>query len=520
MKEEVFDKIKAATEILETMPINNEKNIERYNEKIQELKNEYGNIKNKIVEEIQSRFKKKIDGKTKEETEYLKKELENYEYIMEIVNTIPSPYEKSNLDREIYKLGKYYKENLETVNNQILICITILRNLGVNISPQSFTISEYAKEYMEVFFSGMKLGDINSEEIKNKFEEIYWKCPDLITHIEINIKSIYRNNINIVNRFYAQKKQEILVKYKIKEEEIEEQYLVTKKQLDTLELMQRNTILNLFLSGTLKVKDYTHDKIESYYEKILDREALDTIKNNPQKLEEYDNTILKLKNSIYEYKKFMEYKFILEAVISKYKEKENYKILCKEDRKKIDSKESKIKKLNKKRTWGKKKNKNPEINTIINALKSDYKTFEKNKFYRQIADMVTSTTTIYDILNLASCFYTFLVDCIIEQDREIEPIAIDKKVDDLIEFVKSPYITIINNIYIEENKDIALMIKDRYKLWDFKIEKEDLEKENIDTLLDILEKIRINYAMKKNGLEINEISNLCEYKKIIKDNNK
>ena len=112
------------------------------------------------------------------------------------------------------------------------------------------------------------------------------------------------------------------------------------------------------------------------------------------------------------------------------------------------------------------------------------------------------------------------MDCIIKNDKEIEQTEIDKKINELIEFVKFPYFTIINNIYIDENKDIALIIKDRYKLLNFNIEKDDLAEDNLDNLLNLLEKIKINYAIKKAGLNIEEIISICNFKKVIEENNR
>ncbi len=520
LKNNILDKIKADKELLETMPVNNEKNTQKYNEKIQELEKEYAVLENQILNEIEKRFNSKIETKPNKEIQKLQNELENYENIIEIINNIKTPYEKSNLSKETYRLGKYYKENLENVNNQILICVNILRNLGIEISAQDFTISDYAKEYMEVFFSEMKIGDIDSDNIKNKFEEIYWKCPDLITHIELNIKEIYMNNLNIINKYYEKKKQEILSKYKIDEEKITEQYYITKKELEKLELINRDILINKFLSGELNVKDYTQDKINSYYEKILDKEVLNIISENKEKIEEADINILKFKNSIYEYKKYLEYKFIIDEVIEKYKEKDKYKSLFKEDLKKIKSNENKIKKINKKSIFGNRKNNNQELNNLTNELKNNYKAFIRDEVYSKIANDISNATSLYSLLNLASCFYEFLVDCITKNNKEIEQVEIDKKINELIEFIKFPYFTIINNIYIDENKDIALIIKDRYKLLNFNIEKEDLAEDNLDNLLNLLEKIKIDYAIKKAGLKIEEITNLCEFKRIIEENKK
>lgn len=143
-----------------------------------------------------------------------------------------------------------------------------------------------------------------------------------------------------------------------------------------------------------------------------------------------------------------------------------------------------------------------------------------NNIYSKIVNEIDGATSIYSVLNLASCFYGFLVDCIIKNNKEIEQQEIDKKIDNLIEFTKFPHFNILNNIYIGEDKDIALIIKDRYKLLNFNIEKQDLVAENLDNILELLEKIKIYYAMQKAKLTVDGIRNICDLKKIIDESNK
>ena len=61
LKNNILDKIKADKELLETMPVNNEKNTQKYNEKIQELEKEYAVLENQILNEIEKRFNSKIE---------------------------------------------------------------------------------------------------------------------------------------------------------------------------------------------------------------------------------------------------------------------------------------------------------------------------------------------------------------------------------------------------------------------------------------------------------------------------
>ena len=56
-------------------------------------------------------------------------------------------------------------------------------------------------------------------------------------------------------------------------------------------------------------------------------------------------------------------------------------------------------------------------------------------------------------------------------------------ISNLDDFLKNPYNTIINNLTILEEKDVAIIIKDRYKLLNFMIEKEDISLNNVDNLV-------------------------------------
>ena len=64
-----------------------------------------------------------------------------------------------------------------------------------------------------------------------------------------------------------------------------------------------------------------------------------------------------------------------------------------------------------------------------------------------------------------------------------------------------------------------MIIKDRYKLLNFNIEKDDLNENNIDTLIRTLEKIKTALNLKQEGLNIKHIEELCTIKKLLKNRN-
>ncbi len=73
--------------------------------------------------------------------------------------------------KKYIKLNRFYKENLESVNSEILSCINKFAEAGVTLNKDDFNYSIYALEYMETFFK--EINDINSDTLKEKFENMY-----------------------------------------------------------------------------------------------------------------------------------------------------------------------------------------------------------------------------------------------------------------------------------------------------------------------------------------------------------
>ena len=517
--ENILDKINAYQEVLSTMPKNNNKNIEKYNSKIDEILSEYEKYQNSLLSEIKIRYNNAMNIGENENISRIKKEILNYKMILEIMDNTKTSYEKTNLDKEVYRLGKFYKENLEKVNYQIMTCINIFRNIGIEISEEDFCSCPFSKEYMSVFLQEMKIGDVNSDNVKKKFEEIYWKCPDIIVHIEVLINNIYLKYKKEIDKYYEQKKADTLKKFTINESDIINQYEESEKQLEKIISTDQKTIINKFLSGELHYADYEDDKINKIYSEIIDSEVLKKIQENDQNtIEEVNINICKFINSIKEYKYYLQYKFIFNSIKEKVAAKEDFKEKLKENLKEIDNLEKKLKKNGKPGLFSKKTVNTTEINQTFTQLKEKYRDVSQNAIFSRITETINENSTILQVFICASCFYKFLVDEIIKNIKDITQAEIDNFIEEFRNNIDSPYFTILNNIKMLEEKDIALIIKDRYKLLNFNIEKSDLDEENLDSLLDKLEKIQIKNNVDKSGLTIQKIKSICEYDKILKNN--
>ena len=128
---------------------------------------------------------------------------------------------------------------------------------------------------------------------------------------------------------------------------------------------------------------------------------------------------------------------------------------------------------------------------------------------------ISAKSTLYDLLNICPLYYNFIFNCLINKEDGIQENEIFDFVNELKEFVNWPYFTIINNIKISDDKDIMFIIKDKYNLLNINLTKEDLEGDNLDSLIESLDTLETFYYIRKNGINIDDISDLIEFKKLL-----
>lgn len=513
---EMLEKIDVEKQLLSLMPRNNDKNISKYLEKIHELIKEYTKYQNDVEKILKKRYEKATNVDKSSEVENLEIRLNTIEKTLYLLSENKTSYEKMELDKIIYKIGKFYKGNLENINEQIEQYIKRFASVGINLELSHFNYSIYVEQYMEIFFEEMEKGNKNSNKLKTIFEEIYWKCPDIIIHIELNLRNIYLRKQTQIDKYFEKEKSKLLKQWEKTTKEIINTYMGIKIQKRDAKLQDKKMLLEQFIKGELNIDNYTDEKVKSYYSKILSNK----IDINH---EEIQKSILEFLNSLYEYKNYINFQFIIDDMKKIYKEKDKYKKSYEETKKKIVELEKKLKKINKKISgnglFGRKNKEvkqSAELNQIILELKKTYKELEKNKFYSKIYNNVEDNSTIYDILNLANSYYNYLTNCMIENNKTITQEKIDEQINKLNEFLNNPFNNIITNLTITDEKDIAMIIKDRYQLLNFNVKQEDLNGKNLDNLITLLENIVISFSLKNTGLEIQNIKEILKIKDTLK----
>ncbi len=501
------EKISVEKEILSTLPRNNEKNEQKYLEKVKELEKRYKKYRTEIIEELEKEYNSFINVEEDSEIELLKGRISTIENVLYLLSDEKNSFEKMNLDRTLYNLSRYYRNNLDDVNKEISQCIKMFKEVEIDLSEEDFNYSEYTEEYMKTFLNEKDYS--SSEKLKNKFEEIYWKCPEIMMQIGLNIRNIYLNKKSVIDKYYEKAKNDLLKKWDKTPEEIRKAYNNLKEKLDEKEKQDKKILLSKFLEGNLKPQDYTEVKINELYEKLIDNKDIDK--------EQINKNTENFLNNIYEYKNYLNYQFIVEDIKDIYNKKEENKKKFSEVKKQIEASEKKLKKVNKKGFFKKEKGKNIEQEKLISELQELYKELDKEQFNQKIYENVKENSSLYEILILAKSDYSYLANCLIKNNPQIEPQEIEEQIKELKKFMRSPYHTIMKNIHISDDKNIQIIIKDRYRLLNFKVEKDDLDEGNIDSLERNLEAIKISLDLENVGLSIEDIETVCKIKDLLKN---
>lgn len=505
MINELKQKIEMSKNVLDTLPKNNNKNISKYKMEISNLLDEYKLIKSNVLNEIKTRYNKLSKIEVNSNLSKLNKEIEDIKRGFYLLSNYNSSYEKLGLDKYIYNISKYYKNNLEYVNENIIHVLDIFNNAKVKINITDFNYSVYVREYMKIIFDNKT--NIDTDEVKNSLLNIYLKCSDVLVYIELNFKYLYYKNKVKFDNYASLLKTNYLSNRNV--DEVKNYYFSKVKEYDNELYNDKYLLITDFMNKKNLIMDYTDDKINVCYNKIV--EDIDSVSHEE---------IIGLSNSILEYKSYLEVSYIIEDIKKLYQNKDSYKNLVKNDFKEIKKIESKIFKINKKFEFNKRLKKDcnnllVEVNKLILSLKPLYDKLEEDKFLEIINNNLKDNSTYYDVLDIVSNNYLYIIKCIKNNFEDISLEDINKKTDKVYDILLNPYNKFINNISITSDKDIKMIIGNYYKLSDFKVDINTFENEtDIDSIKDSIDKIIVYDKVKKSGYKINDISFMYEVKEL------
>lgn len=497
MKNKIEEEIKKITENISILPLNNKANRKKYIEYIDTVFNEYNNYLEIIQKEINKRYNKiKLLEENNTYNEAIAKTY-NMDKI-DIHNKNISSYHKMGIDVMLHNLKQFYKQDLANLNKNILEIISSFQKVGINLSLNDYNYSSYQKEYLKEL-----LDHNNDYKMQEVFEKLYWKCPDLVNNIRLNFISLYFKNQDKINNYYLKEKSQI-----------KEIILDYNNNLKTINLIKRNNkkiIYDRFLNKELTTSELDNIKIDKLRERII----------NQVEIENQYNNLLDLEETLLEYKNYLQYEFILNKVKELYKNKDSYKGLFNNKLKEIKGKEKEIFKLNNKLKPSflnhPKPNKISEINlniqNKINEISNLYSELLESEIKEYIYNNLNDDSKNYEALEIAINNYDFIYKTYKEQDDSIKKEIILKNILDIQKFLYHDSLSIINNIFITSDKNIAEVICDRYKMLNINIKAEEITTESIDNLLHDIDILLTYEDMKKSNILLEDIIFIMEVDK-------
>lgn len=532
--ENVEKQITTDKEVISVLPRNGIKAIKTLAQTIKDMTDKYDEVNEMLLKEIETRFNELTAVEENQEIPQIETEIMRYDVAVKNTDT-RSSFEKMGLDRATYNVNGYYKSNLERLNKELIDCVKQFENVGIKLNENDFDISEYSKKYMIVLLQEAYDGNINSEKIKNTFEKVYWECSDVVAHLYANIRYIYDKYENEIDKFYENKSEEILKEFKLTTDGVEEKKSELIKKKKSIEATDNKIILDKFYTGALNINDYKGDNYQKIYLELTSKEVS---KMSDLEKAEMDENIEKLNANLDEYAKYSEYKFLVDEILQikdeelkKIEENKNKKVKKTEydlTRDNIKKLKSEIFKLNgkidkpKMGLFGKKKNNKKDSasilqrNNLILELKKAYMKLDEEILKKKIVENIDETSSLLDVLKLASNYYWFMAKAMIKKNEEITDKEIGQTAKKIRDFINFSNFSVINYIKISDTKELAVIIKDKYKLFGMQVSKENFQEDNIE---DLIKKVKIisNYNnIKKSKYSIEDLEYITTVKEMLK----
>ena len=135
---------------------------------------------------------------------------------------------------------------------------------------------------------------------------------------------------------------------------------------------------------------------------------------------------------------------------------------------------------------------------------------------QNIMQNIDETSSLLDVLKLASHYYGFMAKSMIKKNEEITDGEIGKLIKEIRDFVNFSNFTVINYIKISDTKDLGVIIKDKYKLFGLQVSKENFQEDNVE---DLVRKVRLiaNYNnIQKTKFSVEDLEYITTVKEMLR----
>ena len=476
---------------------------------------DFSDLKLKLLDEIKSRYERLMP---EDKTATFNSMESNVKALFELVNlnSCMSDSFKLGLDYSLAKISN--DTSLEEFNAILNDFITKFREFGIELTINDFKYTMFTEEYMNAFFKNSSF-----DELREVFEHIYFKCPDIKLQMKMNLSFIISKYSNKLSSIVKKKIENKYTELGTNKDNYMETYLNKRIEFGTMESQDEFLNTKMFLDSKYKIDDFLDSSPTKYkdYELFIEGpfDGFDSIVKD-----RYNNSLLDLYLTVGELKKYYTYEFIIKDLLERYKNKETAKNDIAAKKKEIDKVEKErikyyhdylkasgvglfaIKSESKKNDAMLKIN---ECVKTLNQLNEEYKdlTLTNN------LNTLNESCTIYDLFLISLTSFTFLEKCFVGKEEFVGELS--DIINDYLRFIYNPVNAFIRKVNALVDFNISNIVTDKYKILDLTLTDTMLTTDGIDATIDSLRTINLIQNVDKSNITFDDIKVLYDMNQIL-----
>ena len=529
----INEDITAKKTLIDTMPTRTKANKKKYNEKIEEIENKYKNYKASLLKYINSKAVRLNIKPIEKKLDKLSEDVANLEHVRFVLNPSNTYVEKIGFDSLLYEINHYSEFQFGSLNKILNSFIDKFELIKIKLNSDDFDYNYYVNKYMAAFLEVRNNKNIKYEEVAKIFEEIYWLNPNLIEHIELNLRSL----IKVYNREFEKyikkiqrelKSQDKIKNYKDCLKKLKKAYLNLKSE-------EEENIYDILLksqTNEIEITDYLEDskvRVEAYSSLAINELNFD----DKSEVEHFYENITKLKENLIEYSNYRQFIPLMMDFKTKYEkqlsvDKKSIDSKLKEIDLSIKTKEKELYKLNKK-ILSKSKIFNKKLSTeeeskikldsvnMANELYKLYKEYEAEYFNNKVLLKLNESFTISEFLELYYSFDYF-------KKLAINEVFKISNYDELITFSENFDLfamnlnnVIMSGVLLFDKENVSNVIVKKYRLSKINILDDDLHIDNIENIINKIELLLRIKKIEESATTVENIWFLTKVKEINKE---
>lgn len=523
--------IEAKKTIISTMPTKTKTNINKYNEKVEQIEEKYEEYRTLTRNYLLAKSKSFQIKEEPKNIENITKELTDLEHVRFLLNPFNTYFEKMGFDTLLYQLSNYYTFNFNSLNEIINGFLDKFELAGICLNSNDFNYTCYVNEYMTAFLEVRYKKTKSYERVSEIFEQIYWANPEIIGHIELNFRKLIRKNEKKFANYIAKLQKDVTAKYRIPNYG----YCLEKLQGTHLELalLKKETIsdiIKLSKDGTIDIEQYleTSKARKSAFDSLLS-ESFDI--DDKKSVERATIALEKLQENLEEYEDYLEFKPLFDRFKEQFEKllptpgKKPEENVLRKIEAQIIRREEELEKMNRSILGRKGGLFNFKNYSDLKRLKTEsvykakelyelYKKYDEEYFKDKVMRILNKTLSVSDLLNLYESFDQY-------KKLEIQKVYNITNYDEIIEysnrfdkFAGNPANIIVTGVPVFEPINIAKVIVNKYALNSIHLAEEELTKESLKTVQNKISLILRIFKIKNSQTNVDRIWFMTQVHKI------